>query len=455
MALTDHDPFLQEQMGNPVGSMERFTFDLQGHELIDPVDPTAYVSRIDRVAPVTMDGTPVPDNVEVFEAQVRDPFIEADPEGYRRVTEYVDGMSQVIRSYGFDPLDERKKDKDQAYQHPYIGRDEVSHGDELNNNIFTNAWLRHPKVAALKAWHSLIPSARALSKLMNPQVGDVIANKAGEEFVSTAEVAAHFRFVADAIGVRERAAVMQAIAESHLESVAKKQPNISWLSLASGTAEPSINAAKSISDRGLAEVDLTVVDYDPKSLKMVKQNAAAKNFTGSVTTEFGNILSPTVSADLKAKTDHPEGFEVVEVLGFEEYLPQDGEEKGNFKDIGLMQASDFTRQAFDLVKPGGVLITGNMIYDRPQKDFVFGVVNWEVINARTEEADLHVLDEAGILADPNARVSIFRVIDDQTGLHVYDILKVEKLPVVPEVTDNEPVLRQRVARKSGKVAIAA
>src|SRR5690606_5239111 len=136
----------------------------------------------------------------------------------------------------------------------------------------------------------------------------------------------------------------------------------------------SIAAAKTAAEKHGLDIDLTVVDWDGKALKLVKQNAEKYGFDGSVNTVRENILGEDLP-----KTMGVEAYDVVENLGFEEYLPQAGDELEARKGEGLPQASDFTRRAFEMVKPGGVLISGNMVLDRPQLGFVFGIVDWPII----------------------------------------------------------------------------
>ena len=402
---------------------EKFRFDLSDHILQDPETSKGFVSSVYELSAVEAFGHVVP----VKEVRVVDPFVAADPYTYEKVRNHVQQMEDTIRSHGYDPLVERRQ------RYPYSQETDSTElrKERRKCNQYTQAWLNDPNVAPLKAWHGLIPSAVALGHLTQPWL-DRSFDIDNTVMPTTQETTAHLRFVDDAIGIRNRAVAMEYIAGDHLSNMPSGEKNvIQWLDLASGTAEPAISAAKQATDEQGLDITLTVVDHDANALSFVKSNAEEQGFDGQLNIIEDFITAPAFIDRLEHKDD---GYDVVENLGFEEYLPErdldDGlgsDEVGAFKDISILpNASEFTKTAFDLVKPGGVLISGNMVLERPQRNFVFGVVNWPIINARSEEAILRVYKRAGILDDPNASIEIFRVTDDITDAHIYDIVKVTK-----------------------------
>lgn len=390
-------------------------FSLRGHELKDPQTSRGYVSSIDVLDPISMAGNALPEGVQLFEVKVVDPYVDADPVAYSMVREHVEGLEGMVRARGFNPLEERQKD------HPYMKDGEIA-GEAGQGNPFTKAWLAGGNLSGLKAWHSNVPTAEALGYLTDPCVNCTIQDKEGEEFVSSPETAAHLRFVDDAVAIRDRAVAMQEIAKGILNAKTEGS-KIRWLSLASGTGEPSIAASKEAADTNGLEVELVVADLNPNSLNYVKEIAQKYNFGSQITTVYGDILKENFPERLAKKTGSSQKYDVVENMGFEEYLPQEGDELGAYKEMGLMQASDFTRMAYEQVAPGGSLISGNMVLDRPQIDFVFGIVDWPIINARSEESILRIYEKAGI---PMDQIKLYRVKDEITGAHVYDIVEVTK-----------------------------
>src|SRR5690606_4347924 len=96
----------------------------------------------------------------------------------------------------------------------------------------------------------------------------------------------------------------------------KAGDNVRWLSLASGTAEPSIKAAKAATESDQVNIDLTVADLDGKALKFVKANAEANEFSGQVNTVWTNILDEDLPKTLAESTGTDEKFDIVENMGF-------------------------------------------------------------------------------------------------------------------------------------------
>lgn len=386
---------------------EEFRFSLEGHKLIDPETNRGSVVGIKEVAPLSEYGEELP--CQVYEIDIEDPFVSTDPEGFKLVNDYIETIESRMRLDEFNPLDSRSEALSRTEQ-----------------NKYTKAWLSDEKVKSLKIWRDLVPTAEALSYLTNPWVDTIVTNREGEAARMSEETAAHFRFVDDAIGIRDRGIAMEALATEHLLDF-KRGSHVRWLSLASGTAEPSIAAAKHAMDEDGFTIDLSVADLDGRALKHVQENAARLGFDSQVKTIKANILGDDLGDKLEEITGYRGQYDVVENMGFEEYLPQDGDEVGAFKGAELPQASDFTRKAFNMVKPGGILLSGNMVLGRTQLGFVFGGVDWPLINARSEESILRVYKEAGILDDPKAKLEMYRVKDSHAGTHIYNIVKVTKL----------------------------
>lgn len=401
-----------------------FYFDLKGHELNDPRTLLGEVVGISQSAEIVSVTSEEGDSktIQPFTIRVQDPFVASDPIAREIVTEHVEGMEGALRSDGFDPLAERQK----KYPYGTVGLEK----DGVKNyyNPYTLRWLEQSALAGLKAWHSGVPHAKALGHLTKPFVGASILDRKGVAYVSSPETAAHLRHVDDAVGIRDRATAMRWLAEQHLSNIEKDQ-TVSWLSLACGTAEPSIVAAKDIMNKTGGKVDLHVLDYDAEALATVSLVATEQQYKGKVTVHQGDLLNPNYP-DIIREQSSIQQYDIVENLGFEEYLPQAGDSIGAFKKMeGLLpEASEFTRKAWELVAPGGMLISGNMILNRPQLDFVFGIVAWPIINARQEEEILRVYERAGILDDSSAELKMFQVVNVDTDTAVYNIVTVTKKP---------------------------
>jgi len=422
-----------------------FAFDVNGFQPSYPEDGASggevvSITEVERIIP---EGVPLHPGVKVFETRVKDPYVDADPEGNAIIREHIAHMEELVVGYGYNPLEERSND------HPYVKSGVFLSDSERRDGVtpFTKAWLHGDNLRSLEAWRRHVPTALALDYLTSPRAGSIIQPRdEGQPIeISSKETALHLTHVADAVGIRNRATAFAQLAVNSI--VGTPGDSISWASLASGTAEPSLKAAKSIMAAN-KNVDLHVVDYDPRALKLTKANVDRLQYTGRFMTHLGNLMEPedaiqrVVSKVDKANrinpdkdthfTDISDGFTVVENTGFEEYLPEEGDEIEAFKGSeGLISASDFTKAAWDAVAPGGILLSGNMVLDRPEINFVFGIVGWPLINARSEQSILRVYEKAGVLADPRAEVSIHRVIDESTNDHVYDLVKVKKSDGLP------------------------
>lgn len=361
---------------------------------------------INEVEPIDEYGGELPSGVRLFEIDVKDPFIDADPVAYAIIKSYIERIEDTSILSGMNYLDRSEAMKDSQ------------------RNDFTKAWLSDPKVRSLSAWRDLVPRAEALSYLTDPTAGRQIIDREGNEYEVSQQTAAQIRFVEDAVGIRDRGVAMSELLRQHF--VASEQASQTVLSLASGTAEPVLLAARDAIRETGKDVSLTVVDNDDKSLRFVSDNARKVGLDGKVRSINANILSVGLAGHLKAETGLGQ-WSVVENMGFEEYLPQDGDEMAARKGRRLPQASEFTRRAFSLVEPGGILMSGNMVLERPQRDFVFGIVDWPLINARSEKSIMRVYERAGILGDPGAQVDMFRVVNSQSGTHIYNIVRVKKL----------------------------
>lgn len=416
----------------------KFEFSLGGHTLVDPEDYDGRVVAIVEVDPVSIDsGKSLP--CRVHEVYVSDPFVAADPKGHEIVNSYIAGLEQHLKDIGVYGRRDMNGEIIEFGGIPYIRRTEAFTREQ--QNPYTRAWLAAEAVESLRVWRDTVPSAIALSYLGRPHINAIITNGQGESAVASPETVAHHRFVDDAIGIRERAVALRQLGVDHLAGF-EPGSQIKWLSLASGTAEPSILAAKYAGENSGVHIDLTVADIDEASLQFVEKNVIKHQFTGDLHVVKTDILKPDLREVLASQSGGSAEFHLVENAGFEEYLPQIGDELALFQEGGnaymegegsiegkgskLLQASEFTKRAWELVAPGGVLVSGNMILERPQFGFVFGIVDWPLINARSEESILRVYEAAGILDDPDATVEMYRVKDADVGTHVYNIVKVTK-----------------------------
>lgn len=409
-----------------------FYFDRNGHELIDLPN---YRGRVVKTLPrnmaqerVTLKGNPIPESVRLFDIFVEDPLIKADREGYQLVHDYVKKLGKVMLDDGIP------------------GGKMLRTGalTPRRYNRYTRAWLAAPHMEAMRHWRTLVPTAMALDYLLEPKEGRLVTDRkmisgkpCGERAPMSPEVAMLLGFGDDAVGIRERSVGMEKIATDSLLNLRSPGHQKRWLSLASGTAEPSIAACRAAEEAGI-KVSLDLVDLDDKALSYSEGNALKYGFD-NLRTHHLDILSPNLDKELSLATDSKPKYDVVEALGFLEYLKQGGDEVEALGNPIPVKASEFVRQAVQLVNPdGGVLILGNMIVPRPQDYYVFNVVDWPLINGRSEENIVGILADAGILDNSKVDIQLYRVQDAMQEIHLYDIVKVT---VNGELKDLAPPLK--------------
>jgi SAM-dependent methyltransferase len=405
--------------------LEEFRFDLKGHELIDPPKSlSASVFSEVKQLPISMAGEALPEGVDVYDINIIDPFTTYDPEAYLIVDSYVSKAEEAMRRRGYDPR---------------AGRHEATKPRKYND--FTKAWVDDEKVKGVKYWRQHVPTAIALSYLQEPMIGNPIYStkeEVNETVPISPESAAQMRFVADAIGIRGRRSAIK-----HLNSRFIRQRNyaqiserLKAISLASGTSESTLAAIAR--DRSGYYADLALVDIDENAMAYVSENAIKHSFMGKLYPMVADIMDEGLKDKLAKYMDYEDQlYDLVDTVGIAEYFPNEGDELGARLGLRLPQASELAKQAYSFLKPGGMWISGNMILDRPQFDFVFGIVDWPLINARSDESILKIYKDAGILDDPEAKISMYRVktrirLPDGKNdtVHIYTLVKVERLPFV-------------------------
>lgn len=267
------------------------------------------------------------------------------------------------------------------------------------------------RLPAFNDWLSLVPTAAALDSLYRPD-NEYLAN--GKPLHP--ELASWFRVIADGRGIRSRAAVVgDVLISDSLERVERPK----WLSLASGAGQPVMKAAKTLYEEYGMTPEMTFVDKDASALQLLKDYAREENLSHAVNVHNLNILQragigrePYQSAAMefitraieratgKEKLTGHSSFDVVEAVGITEYLKPDDWTYRYGKVVRsrlpMAGARTFLSHAYDLVKPGGVLLTANMLDTHPQLGFTLNVIQWPHIQPRSIDEMMRIFNEAGI-----------------------------------------------------------
>ncbi len=232
---------------------------------------------------------------------------------------------------------------------------------------------------AVVAWRTrLVPTALALYAIQNP-LDDHLPD--GTRMDSRSRQ--WFIHANDAIGIRSRAKVLSVLAAQYLGN---DIDNV-WVSLASGAAVPVLEALRGAQLDG-QKVHLTLVDYDPVSLRWAEKMAAAEGLKvgEQVTILPRDLIEGLIRSDKLIQELGEGNVELVDALGIFEY----------FNDT---DAVTFLKHVLRLLKPGGALIISNMLTSSPQIDFALRCIGWTPIFPRSLQQlqDIHLA--AGIPAE--------------------------------------------------------
>ncbi len=281
------------------------------------------------------------------------------------------------------------------------------------------------RIPTVESWLRAIPTAEALEPLYKPD-GRLMAG--GHQL--SEELRQWVINIADAVGIRNRAKLLGVIMDEVIDGkTADEVANTKWLSLASGVAQPMLDVAKTIHEAHGSSPRMTLVDLDGKALKNAADYAQSLGIDNQVTIERRNILrlqgldKPTSFSEL-AKVSlmskrinirlsraglKPGAYDFVEAIGILEYLKSDdwSYHYNGVVDLKTPQAGAKTllRNAYELVKPGGDLVVGNMLIDRPQLGFTLNVIQWPHIQPRSIEDMIAIFDESGIEGERHVYVS--------------------------------------------------
>lgn len=280
-------------------------------------------------------------------------------------------------------------------------------------------------------WIDTVPTAAALHPLYEPESTYLPNGKKLDENIGD-----WFKNIADARGIRGRAEVMQGLLERESHDGQEGQK---WLSLACGAAQPVFSVLEKLDNEG--EVPLphvTLADIDKNALSLAEGYAASHGLETQIDTKRLNVLrrqglayarEPGIagiakSALLRSKGRlQPEEFDAVDAVGIFEYLKRPDWEYNYNGVISTKQkmagAETFLQNSYELVKPGGILIVGNMLDTHPQLGFTLNVIQWPHIQPRSVEDMVDIINKVGL----EGEVDVYKPSDGVYAL--YSIRKPE------------------------------
>jgi len=236
--------------------------------------------------------------------------------------------------------------------------------------------------STMREWRvALVPGAGALLPVQRPDLARLPSGGRVDEVA-----AAIYRDALDSVGVRTRAVVLQDVVR-HRTAGPADRPAAHWVSLASGAAVPVLDALSHVEETG-ARPHLTLVDLDLDALATAQRLAAEAGL--DVRRDITVLQRDLVSA-LMVRTPLLDELgrgsaDVVEALGIFEY----------FRDPSCVR---LLRNAFELVRPGGVLVVANMLADRRELHFNQRAIGWPLLVPRSVEQLVGLVRRAGLPLD--------------------------------------------------------
>ena len=260
------------------------------------------------------------------------------------------------------------------------------------------------RVPGVENWLELIPTAAALDLLYDPSIEQLANGKPVSPVVR--DWACN---ILDAQGIRSRGKIVQDILARHgIDQVSPGAIGQQWVSLACGAAQPVCHALRHIKESGHAMPQVTLVDLDRSALKAAKTYAQATEVGQFTHILCMNILRPqgVALSVLDAQTNvatqalrqqvglEAAAYDAVDAVGILEYVP---EELSSGSPTALqVNAATFLAHAAQLVKPGGLLLVGNMRDTHPQLGFTLNVVQWPYIQPRSIETMQRIVRAADL-----------------------------------------------------------
>ncbi len=185
----------------------------------------------------------------------------------------------------------------------------------------------------------------------------------------------------DGRGVRTRAQAATEVVE-RWASCRRREAPIRLASLACGAAIPVLSMVGGLKDTGHEVDEVLLADNDPMALATAHSIASTREMTAETT-----LLLQSLVADDGAATDLSiqigrASVDVVDLLGLFEYFPEP-------------LAIEVLRQVRSLLRPGGILVLGNMLDQRPQQYFFTHVSLWPPLFQRSLSLLVRILGEAG------------------------------------------------------------
>lgn len=230
--------------------------------------------------------------------------------------------------------------------------------------------------------------------------------------------------VKDSEAVRTRATAAMEMTREYIESrpSLRLRQDLVSASLACGAAGPVYQLARELGQQGHNFSEVILVDQDPMALASADALAGQNGMEGKVNLQLRDLLTENLTDYIE-----PHSVDVVDLLGLFEYLP-------NTEQAPV--ASYLLKKVKEIVRPGGLIIFGNMLNERPQQTFFSDVVQWPQLEQRSISEVLGIVEQAGYKPeDVSVRVPAYEGVYSVYGIRIPEITNgaVDKRPVAAQL----------------------
>ena len=196
------------------------------------------------------------------------------------------------------------------------------------------------------------------------------------------------RHCADSLGIRERVETVNSLSIDHLKKVAEKEnrsiDDMLVMSFGCGTGLATLKMLKKLKDETGETPTVILLDQDPLSLAAAQSLAKKWNLEDKIEVHCERLFSKLGKPLSLEGVLGNRKLDIAEDSGLREYLPD-----GVYKQL--------TRESLKFLRTGGLMITGNMNVNRPQKEFLHGLMGWiPKVRMRSIKEGFKLLQKSGI-----------------------------------------------------------
>ena len=196
------------------------------------------------------------------------------------------------------------------------------------------------------------------------------------------------RHCTDSLGIRERVETVNGLSIDHLKKVAEKEnrpiDDMLVMSFGCGTGLATLKMLKKLKDETGEAPTVILLDQDPLSLAAAQSLAKKWNLEDKIEVHCERLFSKLGKPLSLEGVLGNRKLDIAEDSGLREYLPD-----GVYKQL--------TRESLKFLRSGGLMITGNMNVNRPQKEFLHGLMGWvPKVRMRSIKEGFKLLQKSGI-----------------------------------------------------------